>query len=322
MRLLILLLLIVTPLMGATPKSLSFSSASGLFNVGPTQYVTDDAGNTLAVWSVNNGSNTILQSAYKPIGGDWQVPLSPRDPSQAVSYYYGNVIDWTVAMDREGNAVVIWRIFNGNQTVVQANYRALGGSFSTVGDPRFPANFLNDYRFSITSLPQVGIGNGNAVILWMVNNGWNNVIQASTKSAGTGFSQPGDPTDPSKVLNFLTYQRGRYNISDTPLFFVDKDGNAIVAWQLNNRLLGPSPVEVVQAVTKFVGGAFEIAGDPQRQENILSPVNYSISSLEEATIGSGNATVLWQRVDQTTRNLILQAAFKPINGVWEKPPLN
>ncbi|NGX54853.1 MAG: hypothetical protein KR126chlam2_00473 [Chlamydiae bacterium] len=321
MRLLLFLLFISTPLMGATPKSLSFNSTQGLFNVGPTQYVTDDAGNTLAVWSVNNGRNIILQAAYKPIGSDWQVSGSPLDPSQSVSYFYGSVIDWTVEMDREGNVVVIWRIFNGSKIVVQVNYRAIGGSFSTAGDPRFQANFLNDYRYSITSLPQVGIGNGNAVILWFVNNGWNNVLQASTKSAATGFSQPGDPTLPSNVLNFLTYQTGRFNITTTPLFFVDKDGNAIVTWQLNNRVIGPQ-VQVVQAVTKFVGASFEIAGDPQRQENILSPVNFSISSLEESTIGSGNATVFWKRVDQTTRNLILQAAFKPINGVWEKPPLN
>ncbi len=307
--------------MGATPKSLSFNSTQGLFNVGPTQYVTDDAGNTLAVWSVNNGRNIVLQSAYKPIGGDWQVPGSPLVPDQVVSYYYRDVIDWTVAMDREGNAVLIWRIFNGSRVVVQTNYRAFGGSFSIARDPLFHANFLNDYRYSIASLPQVGIGNGNAVILWIVNNGWNNVLQASTKSAATSFTQPGDPTLASNILNFLTYSTGRFNITTTPLFFVDKDGNAIVTWQLNNRVIGPS-VQVVQAVTKFVGGAFQIAGDPQNQDNILSPVNFSISSLEEATIGSGNATVLWKRVDQVTRNFILQAAFKPINDVWQKPPLN
>lgn len=322
MRLTLFFLLLGAPLAAAVPRTLSFNSAPQYFNVGPTRYAIDDAGDTIAVWSVFNGSNTVLQFAFKPVGGDWQTPGDPRNQANVISYLYSSVIDWTMAMDREGNTVVIWRVNNGSITVVQAVYRPVNGTFSAAGDPRLPQNFLNHYLYGIGTLPQVGIGAGHVTILWTVNNGYNNVIQASLKAPGGPFSQPGIPSDANNILNYLWFRPGQFNITTTPILFVDKEGNAIVAWQINNKIDGGSNL-VVQAVTRNAGSAFVVgnneARNPQLQANILSPRIYSISSLESALIGSGNSVVYWKRVDQVTRNLILQAAYKPKNGVWGKP---
>lgn len=320
MYLIFSLLLLMTPLWAATPLSLSFDTAPNFFNIGPTQYATDDAGNAIAVWSVNNGQNVVLQFAYKPVGSDWQIPGDPRNPTQVISPFFFSVIDWTLAMDRQGNAVVVWRINNGTTIVVQAIYREAGSAkpFSPANDPLFQDNFLNYRFFNITTLPQVAIGDGKTTILWTVNNGFNTVIQASNGS-GNVFSHPGNPTEANNILNYISFQPGQFNINTTPLLSVDKDGNAIVAWQIFN-----DSQLVVQAVTKIINNnifGFEPpAGNPLQQNNILSPRLYSISSLQAVTIGNGNATVFWNRLDPLRgNNLILQAAFKPSGGLWQKP---
>ena len=175
----------------------------------------------------------------------------------------------------------------------------------------------------------MGIGAGHVTILWKVKNSINinnsnNVIQASLKAPGGNFSQPGIPNDANNILNFLSFQVGRLNITTVPILFVDKDGNAIVAWPINNECCGRNN-QVVQAVTRNAGAAFAVREnkfrEPTLQDSILSPRIYSVDSLEQASIGSGNSTVLWKRNDQVTGNLILQAAYKPNGGAWQKPEL-
>lgn len=327
MRVFLFALLFSLPLFGqTTPQSLSFNVAPGIFNVGPTQFVTDDAGNVLVVWSVDNGQNTVLQFAYKPVLGDWQIPGDPRLSNNVISPFFYSVVDWTVAMDREGNAVVVWRIDNRSTgIVVQAIYRPLGNfsSFTDAGDPRVLDNFLNNYLYEVDALPQVGIGDGNVSILWRVFNGFNNVLQASIGSGGT-FSRPGLPTIQANILNYLSFRPGVFDITNPAELIVDFDGNAIVAWQLNNQVVPTVQLDnqVVQAVIRAAGGAFEIAGNPQQQVNILSPRIYSINQIENVTINSGNASVSWERTDvRVTENLILQSAFRPLGGPWQKPEL-
>ncbi len=318
MRWFFLLALSTLSFLGAhTPRSLSWNSADGIFDVGPTQYVTDDAGDTMAVWQVFNGNHTVLQFAYKQVGHAWQVPGDPADPRNVISPFFYSIIDWQVVMDRHGNAAIVWRIFNGTKVVVQAIYRPKGDHtrFSHPGDPIDEIHFLNNYLYPVAALPQIGIGNGRVTILWKVFNGYNNVLQVSTKVPGKPFTRPGNPTQQKNIINYLSLQQNRFDITTQPLFFVDNLGDAIVAWQI----ITDQGITAVQAVTKFDGHHFEIAGNPNNQHNILSPRIYSIRSLESASIGAGNAVVYWKRISQVTGNLILQAAFKRKGGQWQRP---
>lgn len=144
-------------------------SPDGKNAFNPTSYL-DDSGQSIIVWrQLNNvNRNSIFKAEYRL--GVWTYPASTAD---FISNAATNAFDPEVAMDNDGQAIIVWRQLDGlggNFQVYKAEYRL--GAWS------FPVNLGDNISVDTTNAlnPEVSMDdNGQAVIVWYQNNGLNNM---------------------------------------------------------------------------------------------------------------------------------------------------
>jgi len=93
-------------------------SAAGQDAYDP-QVAFDGQGNAIAVWSRSNGTNFIVQAAVRAAGGSFGA-------AQDLSAAGQDAHVPEVAVDGQGNAIVVWSRSNGTNYIVQAAVRAAG----------------------------------------------------------------------------------------------------------------------------------------------------------------------------------------------------
>jgi hypothetical protein len=75
--------------------------------------VLDPQGNAIAVWDLD-ADGQVIQSAVRPAdSGDWQAPVN-----LSASDVRAN--DTQIAVDAQGNAVSVWQLENGSESIIQA----------------------------------------------------------------------------------------------------------------------------------------------------------------------------------------------------------
>jgi hypothetical protein len=104
------------------------------------------------VWSRNNGTNYIVQATSRPFGFAWTTPVDLSAPGQ-------NAFQAVVAMDAKGNAIALWRRFNGTNDMVQTSSLPFGGIWSTPIDLSTPGQSSEQPQIAMTS-------SGYAVVDW------------------------------------------------------------------------------------------------------------------------------------------------------------
>jgi hypothetical protein len=190
-----------------------------------------------------------------------------------------------VAMAGAGNAVAVWRRFDGANQRVQASTRRAGGAWNR------PATLSAAGRSA--RQPQVAIAaRGNAVAVWRRHDGANNRIQAAVRPAGRAFRAP-------KTLSAAGRNASGARVA------MDAAGNAIVAWE---RLDGAN--RRIQAAFRPAGGTF-------RAPQTLSAAGQSAFQPRVALDAAGNAIVAWRRNDGAADRI--QAAFRPAGGTFGVP---
>src|ERR1700733_1389193 len=105
-------------LAAASPAAASpWTTAVNLSEEGQNAYApevaVDSAGGAIVVWTRYNGSKDVVQATLKPAGEPWGKPVTLSEAGEEAS-------EPQVAMDPAGDAVVVWRQFNGSDYVVQA----------------------------------------------------------------------------------------------------------------------------------------------------------------------------------------------------------
>lgn len=291
-----------------TPNSLVFRGFSGF----DEQFAMDAKGNVLATWLVDNGTNTVLQAAFKPFDGPWQTPGPPTIQANVITTLGFEIGSYQLLGDPQGNFVIIWVVFNGFNNVVQAAFKPVGQPFAGPGDPRLQQNILSFLNSEVESTVVADISSGNVVIAWQTFSTRNNtrVVQAVYKTGSTGFTPAGNPLFPQNNIS-----PDGFSVDVPPVVAVDDFGNAIVAWEVFNNTRN-----VVQAVTRTPSSPFGTALDPRVQDNILSLINLNIESPPQADIEAGNALVIWEAYQQNI--LLIQTAFKPSGGLFQIPSFN
>jgi hypothetical protein len=234
----------------------------------------DPAGDAVAVWQRNDGSNQIVQGSYRPAGGDFGAPVDLSAAGQ-------NALRPQVAMDTAGDAVVVWHRSNGTNTIVQASVRTAGGSFSAPVDLSAPGQDADAAQVAMDP-------GGDAIAIWERSNGTNQIVQASVRPAGANF---GAPTDVS-----LSSQS-----SDGPQIAMDQAGDATAVWRCSS------------CSSTVVGGTYRPATSGIWQTPIdLSVSGQSANSQELAMDQAGDATAVWLRLNGA--NFIAQAAGFDFTG--------
>jgi microcompartment protein CcmK/EutM len=199
--------------------------SDGLYNSTFPQIAMDSVGNAMAVWDLNNGTTTVIQS----------------------SYYYKDTLSWTgytlssdtynsltpqISMNLSGNAIAVWKLTNTGVGRIQARYflKGIGWSSDTETLSDITKNSL---------IPQVAIDSlGNSIVIWEQFNGLHLIIQASYYN---------------KLNNnwALTTLSDTSKSSDSPQIEMDRSGNAIAVWKINVTV----GITIIQAsyYTKGVG---------------------------------------------------------------------
>ncbi len=173
---------------------------SGL--VARSDFAVDGRGDAVAVWdSWTEGflSHRVVQSAFRPAGGEWQAPV---DISEDV---HGEEWRWEpyepqVAIDEQGDAVVVWTRGEGE---TQSAFRPSGGAWQAPVDLSAPGTSGGDGRVTFD-------GHGDALAVW---DGEDGAVQSAFKPVGGAWQAPVD----------IGYGGG-------PQVAVDGQGDAIAAW--------------------------------------------------------------------------------------------
>ena len=247
------------------PQDLS-AAGQGAFN---PQVAFDGQGNAIAVWHRFDGTNTIVQAAARAAGGSFGAPQDLSAAGQKASFP-------EVSVDGQGNAIAVWRRFDGTNFIVQAAARAAGGSFGAPQDLSAAGQKAG--------FPEVAVdGQGNAIVVWQRFDGTNFIVQAAARAAGGSFGAPQDLSAAGQTAN-------------DPQVAVDGQDNAIAVWSRSN-----GTNFIVQAAARAAGGSF---GAPQD----LSAAGQDAHVPEAAVDGQGNAIAVWSRSNGT--NYIVQAAVR------------
>lgn len=272
------------------------------------RFSMDAIGNVIVVWNTNNGTRTVLQAAYKPVAGPWQLPGDPRFQNNVISPINLDVLSYVFAGDLAGNAVVVWKV---NITTFLGTKNTLQASFKPAGKPWEPPITISPPGFQVLSEPAVAINAGNVVVSWRISNNTNAVVQGAYKAAGKAWEIPGSPIFEESILSPI-----RFDVQFPPQVSVDSLGNAISAWEIYGT------TNVAQAVLKTPTTPWEFAGDPRFQTNIQSRIGFDLYTPPKVSIEAGNAVLIWQAYSRVDNNLLLQTSYRPKGKPWEIPGLN
>lgn len=245
------------------------------------QVAIDPNGNAVAVWERSEGAGEVVQAAFASAGGNWSAAKTIS--ALAVGEYSWNP---QVAVDAQGNAVVLWRNWAGigSNEIIQAATHPAGGAWSTTATDLSPAG--EDAQH-----PQVAVDpQGNAVAVWELNNetAHTEVVQAKTRPVGGAWSPTA--TDLSRVEEGLN--------AEHPQVAVNSQGTAVAVWQRWN-----GSQWTVQGATRAAAGTWSAA------TNLSYTTAGEESRYPQVAIDpQGNQVAVWQR-QRGTEEVIQAAAY-------------
>ena len=189
--------------------------------VSDPKVAMDDNGNAIIVWtSWNSGDNRIYMSEYRD--ETWDHPANSAD---YVGTPPNNIFDLRIAMDNDGNAVMVWRQWktgDNNFQIYKSEYRNSAWTHPASLNDNISPNGKSAY------LPQVAMDdNGNALIVWYQSDSTNiNQIFMSEY-------RDGDWAHPASLSDNISPDGQN---AFTPMVAMNSNGNALIAWHQNNQM--------------------------------------------------------------------------------------
>jgi hypothetical protein len=218
----------------------------------------------------------------------WTIPSITDSISPATPGYFPKV-----AMDAQGNAIVVWAQFNGMfSQVYKAELRNGVWSYPTdVNDNISPET-------AEVSDPEVAMDdNGNAIIVWTQSDGFNNQLFKSEYRNGA-WTHPVNQQDNISPNNENAY---------SPTVAMDNNGNAIISWSESD---GGLPQIFM---SQYRNGAWI---HPANLADNISVNNQMASNPSLAMSDNGDALIVWQQF--TGVNVALfKSEYR--NGTWTHP---
>jgi hypothetical protein len=141
-------------------------------DVRQSQLAVDPAGNAVAIWQRFSRTESIVETAARPAGGDWSEAtlLSVA----ALSGTGTDVVQPQIALDPSGNAAAIWERSTGrDSSIVETAARPAGSDWSRPVELSAASGLAFE--------PQIALdpSGGHAVAVWAHFNATNSAIQAA-----------------------------------------------------------------------------------------------------------------------------------------------
>jgi len=228
-----------------------------------SQVAVDGSGNAVAVWQQSDGTrDNIWANRYVPDTGWGTAKLIETDDA-------GNAWYSQVAMDGGGNAVAVWKQWDGTRWNIWANHYVPGTGWGTA--QLIEMNDAGDAWF-----PQVAMdGSGNAVAVWKQWDGTRNNIWANRYVPGTGWGT-------AQLIETDDTGDAR-----RPQVAVDGSGNAVAVWE---QYYDSTPYNIWS--NRYVPGTGW--GTPQ----LIETDNARDAWYPQVAVdGSGNAVAVWAQFD-------------------------
>jgi hypothetical protein len=255
-------------------------SASGE-NADAPQIDIDSSGNAIAVWSRNDGVNSIIQSRTSTDGGASWSAVEDLSASGMAAYKP------QVSFDSSGNAIAVWYRYTGVGSVVQSRASNDGGA---TWDP--VVNLTPNTGDGDT--PQVSFdASGNAIAIWSRYDGTNSIVQSRSSSDG------GANWD--SVVDLSEAGKNAYS----PQVTFDAAGNAIAIWSLS----GGSGT-VIQTRSSSDSGA------TWRPVVALSPSGQIGGSAQISCDATGKAIAIWSLSDGVSTYKIQTSSSTDGGATW------
>ncbi|HPB30974.1 MAG TPA: hypothetical protein PLB62_05925 [Candidatus Sumerlaeota bacterium] len=252
----------------------------------------DNNGNAIIVWQQHDGTvpakYQIFKSEYR--GGAWTHPVGLSDNISPDGQSAQNP---KVAMDDNGNAIIVWNEYDGSrQQIFKSEYR--GGVWT------HPTGLLDNISpdGSAAEFPHVAMdNNGNAIIVWHQSDGSKNQIFMSEYRKGT-WTYPGSIMDNISPdgQNALGAQAA-----------MDNNGNALIVWSQADG----STVQIF--MSEYRDGVWT---HPKVPSHNISPDGQSAGAPRVAMDDNGNAIIAWQQSDGS-KFQIFKSEYR--SGVWRHP---
>jgi PKD domain len=303
---------------------------------GSPHVVLDSEGNATAVWDRWNGTDTVVESAYRPAGEGWEAPIDLSEPELEGEVVLGShdAQSPQIAVDRNGNVTVLWERYAGTKIVLQSVDRPFGGTWTSPAD-------IGEVNLGASPEPWIAVDwEGRATAVWKDSG----VIQTAFRPFAGSWEAPvplsgdesfvpqaamdarGDTTavwmhfDGSHYVVESAYrpEGGEWEsptlVSEpgeeggNPHVALDANGDSLVAWRGEDEGQG-----FVRAAYRPVGGSWGAATN-------VSSEGEAVQAVRDAVDPDGNAIVAWAgNTGEEGGHEIVHAAYKPVGGEWESP---
>lgn len=251
-------------------------------NVNMSQVAVDPAGNAVAVWIKNDGTNYWVEASSRPVGGSWSAPepLSFAGPEE---FRCESCLEPQVAFDASGRATAIWSRYNATLATPKrqmgAKSRTAAGVWSFFGttistrlSPRHP-------RLAIAP-------SGAGAAVWSTFDNVHNVVDGRVRTAGGSWGFADDSISPRDVDAY------------GPDVAAGSDGTAVAVWHVGD---GTPASSVVQAALRRPGDTGWSTPEPLSTAGGFSQT--------VAMNAAGTAVALWAQIDGSTT--LLRSSVRP-----------
>lgn len=171
------------------------------------QIAVDTSGNAIAVWHQFDGIRNNIYANRYIVGTGWaSVELIETDNAGYANYPQ-------LAVDVNGNAIAVWRQYDGTRNNIWANRYVVDTGWGN-------AELIENDNAGLADSPQVTIdANGNAIAVWHQSDGTRTNIYANRYVVGTGWGSA------------YLIETNNAGAASTPYISVDTSGNAIAVWR-------------------------------------------------------------------------------------------
>jgi hypothetical protein len=242
----------------------------------------DANGDAIAVWNQSDGTRyNIWSNRYTAAYGWGTLELIETDNT-------GDAVVPQISFDANGNALAVWRQYDGKRSNIWANHYAAGVGWET-------AELIETDNAGDARNPQVSVDNdGNALAVWIQSDGTRYNIWSNRYLPGFGWGS-------AELI-----ETDNAGSADRPQISIDSNGNALAVWEQDDGL------------RRNIWSNFYTYGVGWGVAELIETDNSG--SAYEAQIGvdsRGYALAAW-RIFNGSNNTVWANRYVPGSG-WESP---
>ncbi len=221
------------------------------------QIAFDPSGNAIVVWHQDDGVyTTIYANRYTASTSSWS---GATDIDESA----GNAIYPRISTDASGNAIVVWEQLDGAISNIKARRYKQGDGWGSITPLESGS--------STATVADIGLdASGNAMAVWLQDDGTNDSIYANRYVADTGWG----------TAELIETAAG---IAGSPKIAMDPSGNAITVWHQHDGVTNS-----IYANRYVAGIGWDLAG-------LIENSTDSGSAPQIAMNASGTAFTIWRQ---------------------------